>query len=286
MKKIFAYVFIISLLSGCHIISEQEHESVMKIPQTVYNLNKTDQKLEKSDTELRKKTEKIEKQQASLKRADKRVVTKVSSLGKDVKALKTTVVELKDSMKKQIDAQAVEIKQLTDHSVKLTLQDKLVFNKRSVHITRAGRHLLNDFAKAVQNSGSPVHIRIVGHTDDLPISKFQRTEFLDNWELSADRAAAVARYLIWAGKLDPAMMHIEGRADTQPVVANTSDENRAQNRRVELYLEHASLTDANNVAMDETSANPCQMSAVANPCAANKNPCQSQKKEPEVTPIM
>ncbi len=286
MKKIFASIFIISLLSGCHFISEKEHESVMKIPQTVYNLNKTDQKLEKSDTELRKKAATIEKQQASLKRADKRVVTKVSSLGKDVKALKTTVTELKDSMKKQIDAQAVEIKQLSEHTVKLTLQDKLVFNKRSVHITRAGRHLLNDFAKAVQNAGSPVHIRIVGHTDDLPISKFQRAEFLDNWELSADRAAAVARYLIWAGKLDGAMMHVEGRADTQPVVANTSNENRAQNRRVELYLEHASFADA-SASMNDTMVNPCQMNAAANnPCTVKKNPCQSQKKEPEVTPIM
>ncbi|MDQ6974957.1 MAG: OmpA family protein [Mariprofundaceae bacterium] len=281
MKKIFSYIFIISLLSGCHIISEREHESVMKIPQTVYNLNKTDQALLKSNGELRKKAEKIEKEQATLKRSDQRVVTKVSSLGKDVKVLKTTVAELKVSMKKEIEAQKVEIKQLSEHTAKLTLQDKLVFNKRSVHITRAGRHLLNDFAKVVVNAASPIHIRIVGHTDDLPISKFQRNEFLDNWELSADRAAAVARYLIWAGKLDGSMMHIEGRADTQPVVPNTSNKNRSQNRRVELYLENASFVAANK-QMDQTSsgANPC----ATNPCATKKNPCQ--KREPEVTPIM
>lgn len=277
MKKIFTCIFIVSLLSGCHIISEREHENVMKIPQTVYNLNQTDKKLTKSDAELRKKTEKIEKQQATLKRADKRVVTKVSSLGKDVKALKSTVTELEDSMKKQIEAQEVEIKQLSEHTVKLTLQDKLVFNKRSIHITRAGRRLLNDFAKAVENSAAPVHIRIVGHTDDLPISKFQRTEFLDNWELSADRAAAVARYLIWAGKLDPSMMHVEGRADTQPVVPNTSKENRSQNRRVELYLENARFSDISSSDIKPTPV-------MDNPCMVDKNPCQ--KREPEVTPIM
>jgi len=277
MKKIFVAIMLIGLLSGCHFLSEREHESVMKIPQNMYNLDKKDKELAKNDHALQTKAEKIEKQQASLERADKRVSSKVSTLDKDVKELKTTVTEMKVSMKKQIEDQQVTIQQMSESSVKLTLQDQLVFNKRSVHITRDGRRLLNDFAKSVQNAGSPVHIRIVGHTDNLPISKFQRTEFLDNWELSADRAAAVARYLIWAGKLDPSSMHVEGRADSQPVVANTSEKNRAQNRRVELYMEHAKNDDSIATISD----NPCAV--VINPCASN-NPCAD--KEPEVTPVM
>ncbi|MDQ6979596.1 MAG: OmpA family protein [Mariprofundaceae bacterium] len=257
----------------------------MKIPQNMYNLHKADKELATNDHTLQSKAEKIEKEQASLERADKRVSSKVTTLDKDVKELKTTVSEMKESMKAQIKDQQVTIQQMSESTVKLTLQDKLVFNKRSVHITRDGRRLLNNFAKSVQNSGYPVHIRIVGHTDNLPISKFQRTEFLDNWELSADRAAAVARYLIWAGKLDPTSMHVEGRADSQPVVPNTSEKNRAQNRRVELYMEHAK----NDVNMPPVmSNNPC--SVAVNPCASNNpcgmttNPCAD--KEPEVTPIM
>jgi|UPI000366ADF7 chemotaxis protein MotB len=277
MKKIFVAIMLTGLLSGCHFLSEREHENVMKIPQNMYNLDKKDKDLAKSDRALQAKAEKIEKKQASLERADKRVSSKVSTLDKDVKELKTTVNEMKENMKKQIEEQQVTIQQMSENSVKVTLQDQLVFNKRSVQITRDGRRLLNDFAKSVQDAGFPVHIRIVGHTDNLPISKFQRADFLDNWELSADRAAAVARYLIWAGKLDATSMHVEGRADTQPVVANTSEKNRAQNRRVELYMEHAKH-DVNAASM---AANPCE--AALNPCASN-NPCAG--KEPEVTPIM
>ncbi len=283
MNKLILFVLAASFLSGCHFLSEREHENVMKIPLNMHNLHKTDRELAKSDAELRKKTEKLEKEQKKLARADKRVVKKVESLdkevktlGREVKKMKETVDELKDGMHQQIEAQQVEIQQLSEHAVKLTLQDKLLFNKRSVQIKREGRRLLNKFVEAVKEAGSPVHIRIVGHTDDLPISKFQRTEFLDNWELSADRAAAVARYLIWAGHLDPSMMHIEGRADTQPLVPNTSEKNRAQNRRVELFLEH-SFAQSSPMVREEGMANPCAGFGAGNPCAGG---------EPEVTPVM
>ncbi len=271
MKKLILSVLVVSFLPACHFLSEREHENVMKIPFNMYNLNKKDKALEKSDQELREKTSKLEKEQKALVRSHKRVEKTLKEQGKKLKKIEATVNELNDSMKKQVEQQQVKIQQLSEHAVKLTLQDTLMFNKRSVQIKREGRHLLNDFARAVKNAGTPVHIRIVGHTDDLPISKFQRNEFLDNWELSADRAAAVARYLIWAGKLDKSMLHIEGRADTQPLVPNTSEENRAKNRRVELFVEQHGF---------ESAATP----VAANPCSPSVNARMEQ--EPEVTPVM
>ena len=73
---------------------------------------------------------------------------------------------------------------------------------------------------------------ISGHTDDRPILT---STFPSNWELSAARAASVAKFLASHG-VAPWRMVIQGRAEFEPLVANTSEENRKVNRRVEISL--------------------------------------------------
>ena len=76
-------------------------------------------------------------------------------------------------------------------------------------------------------------IAIRGHTDDLSISTEQ---FPSNWELSAIRATTVLRFFIQQG-ISPQRMSATGYADFIPLVANSTNENRAINRRVEFVLE-------------------------------------------------
>jgi len=82
------------------------------------------------------------------------------------------------------------------------------------------------------------NISIEGHTDDDPINTPQ---FPSNWELSAGRSAAVARYFIEIG-LHPYRQSVIGFADTRPKFSNRDmtgkaiPENQARNRRVELLL--------------------------------------------------
>lgn len=76
-------------------------------------------------------------------------------------------------------------------------------------------------------------VTIEAHTDDVPI----RTDrFPSNWDLSAARAAAVARYLELAGSVDPGRLSPTGYASHKPLVPNDGPENRAKNRRVEIIL--------------------------------------------------
>lgn len=76
-------------------------------------------------------------------------------------------------------------------------------------------------------------VTIEAHTDDRPI----RTEaFPSNWELSAARAAAVARYLELAGSVEPGRLSPTGYASHKPLVPNDSPENRRTNRRVDIIL--------------------------------------------------
>ena len=74
-------------------------------------------------------------------------------------------------------------------------------------------------------------IQIVGHTDNLPIRSLR---FPSNWHLAKARADAVAALL--APPLRPDQLHVEGRADTEPLESNENAEGRNQNRRVEISL--------------------------------------------------
>lgn len=78
----------------------------------------------------------------------------------------------------------------------------------------------------------PGEIRVEGHADPTPISTGR---FPSNWELSASRAGAVARYFQGQG-LPPARLAATGLAEFRPLADNATAEGRARNRRVEVFL--------------------------------------------------
>ena len=77
------------------------------------------------------------------------------------------------------------------------------------------------------------NINIKGHTDNVPIAT---RVFPSNWELSAIRATTVLKYLISKG-IEPGRLTATGYGDIIPLVDNSTEENRAINRRVEFVLE-------------------------------------------------
>jgi chemotaxis protein MotB len=83
-------------------------------------------------------------------------------------------------------------------------------------------------------------IVVSGHTDNLPINNNQ---FASNWDLSAARAAIVARSLIKQG-LDNRSLTIQGLADQKPIASNLTKQGRSQNRRVEIELRSPEIKNA------------------------------------------
>ena len=81
----------------------------------------------------------------------------------------------------------------------------------------------------------PKHIKIVGHTDNTPISTVR---FPSNFELSVERAKAVAAVLK-PGLTDPGRVDIEGKGPDVPIASNATPEGRAKNRRVEIFIERS-----------------------------------------------
>jgi chemotaxis protein MotB len=77
-------------------------------------------------------------------------------------------------------------------------------------------------------------INIRGYMDDSPAPPGARVR--DNWELSALRAAQVLRHLLAQG-IEPWRLSATGFGGLEPLFPNTTEENRAKNRRVEFVLE-------------------------------------------------
>ncbi len=88
----------------------------------------------------------------------------------------------------------------------------------------------------------PNEIVVQGHTDSKPII---RGNFASNWELSYQRAVNVVRYLITETNIHGRRMSAEGYGEYRPLVPNTSEANRARNRRVEIHILYAGEVDTN-----------------------------------------
>ena len=91
------------------------------------------------------------------------------------------------------------------------------------------------------NSEYPTQdVLVYGHTDNEPIKK---SGWKDNYELSAQRALAVVRHLQSRG-VSAARLVAAGCGEHRPTAPNTSQQSRAKNRRVEIYVLEAAMQTA------------------------------------------
>ncbi len=105
------------------------------------------------------------------------------------------------------------------------------FDSGSDEIKPEGRALLDSIATGLNSLEN--HIRIEGHTDNVPI---QTARFPSNWELSTARATRIVSYLLTNYRLSPDRLSAAGYAEYRPVASNDTGEGRARNRRVDIIV--------------------------------------------------
>ncbi len=112
-------------------------------------------------------------------------------------------------------------------TITVTLATDVFFDSGKATLKSSARSRLNRIARVIQEKYGGKEISVVGHTDTDPIKK---SKWQDNWQLSAERALAVTRYLIEQGLLAKRLA-AAGRSQYHPV----SNE-KAKNRRVEIVV--------------------------------------------------
>jgi outer membrane protein OmpA-like peptidoglycan-associated protein len=105
--------------------------------------------------------------------------------------------------------------------------NNLFFDTGKYNLEKKSKTELNKLIKFLQQNDG-VKMEISGHTDDVGSDR-------DNQVLSEKRAKAVVDYLSGNGISQNRLVY-KGYGESRPVQPNTSEENRQQNRRIEMRV--------------------------------------------------
>ena len=113
----------------------------------------------------------------------------------------------------------------------IAVPGSVLFASGKAALRSAGSSDLDAIASTIRSEYPTKDIFVFGHTDDEPIKK---SGWKDNYELSAQRALTVVRYLGERG-LDFGKLIACGAGEHRPRMPNTNADNRSKNRRVEIF---------------------------------------------------
>lgn len=123
---------------------------------------------------------------------------------------------------------------ITLNNGRIGISGRVLFSLNSDQLQPDGRQLLNSLVLPLRAylASRDELLMVSGFTDDRSI-RGGNSQFVDNWELSAQRALTVTRVLIEEG-MPSSMVFAAAFGAEQPVTPNIDDAARSQNRRVEM----------------------------------------------------
>jgi len=129
-------------------------------------------------------------------------------------------------LREQLQGSGVQIVREGDN-IRLIMPGSITFQTNSYNLRGDFYPTLNSVGEVLAKYGETT-LRVTGHTDNTGGRQL-------NQELSERRAGSVADYLV-TRDVSRSRMLVQGMAFDQPVADNSSEQGRAQNRRVELYI--------------------------------------------------
>jgi outer membrane protein OmpA-like peptidoglycan-associated protein len=112
--------------------------------------------------------------------------------------------------------------------IKAVIKNDILFTFDSFELKEKPKETLNELAFAFKDFDDKGLLKIVGHTDNVGNKNYNDT-------LSLKRAESVANYLATVG-IDSTLIKTYGEGMAHPVSDNKTEEERAQNRRVEIFF--------------------------------------------------
>ena len=119
--------------------------------------------------------------------------------------------------------------------------DNVLFASGSADLSADGRQALVNTVAADIQSAAHGRIWVRGHTDSDPVVRPATLQKFPhgNLQLSSARAIEVAAVLIGPGNVPSDQVVVSGFGPYEPLAPNDSAENKALNRRVEIYVSPA-----------------------------------------------
>lgn len=151
--------------------------------------------------------------------------------------------ELQDTLRPELQRNEIALRSTNDGLI-ISLREIRFFETGSADIRGDSLPAFGRIAMLL--SRHFCHIRIEGHTDNVPI---HNSRFTDNWELSTARSTELVRLLITKYGYAAERLSAAGFAEYHPVASNDSAETRAQNRRVDIVVLGRFGTEVTNPAL-------------------------------------
>lgn len=118
-----------------------------------------------------------------------------------------------------------------DAGIVLQLSDSILFDLGKAEMKTNSIPILDVISTIIPNIKNEIMVQ--GHTDNVPINS---SNYKSNWELSTARAVNVLKYFIETKGFDPTRFSATGYGEYRPLVDNSTEENRAINRRVDILI--------------------------------------------------
>jgi chemotaxis protein MotB len=173
--------------------------------------------------DLKDRIQNLENEISNLKQMNKNQKRELERLSDQAK-------ELEEKLSKEIQSGDIRVKRFHNKLI-INIDDRLSFDSGSADLKPAILPAI-DKIKEILASYPENYISVEGHTDNVPI----KTKFRNNWHLSSERALAVLEHLLSNKNLNPKNFSTAGYSEYQPIVPNTTKENKGLNRRVDIVV--------------------------------------------------
>lgn len=155
-------------------------------------------------------------------------------LRSSISDVRSTYDELVESLKDDIRGGNVGVEN-NDGKLTITMGNKVLFKSGRAELEPKGQQILLTISNSLKKV-TDSYIQIEGHTDNVKIAGSLKRRYPTNWELSADRATSVVRFLQEKGGIDPTLLILSAFSEYRPAADNSSSPGRESNRRVEISL--------------------------------------------------
>ncbi len=189
--------------------------------------------LEKEKADLTKKITALEQETAAGKQQISSLQQEKESLVASSQQTQKQYQSLVQGLSQEVEKGQLQVRQY-QNMLAVDLAEQIFFDSGRASLKPAGKDILKKVGEALKGYENKI-IRVVGHTDNVPVAKSLQATFPSNWELSVARATNVVRNLQEVG-VPPERMIAAGRGEYDPVASNDTPEGRQKNRRIEIML--------------------------------------------------
>ncbi|HXN07877.1 MAG TPA: OmpA family protein, partial [Nitrospiria bacterium] len=159
----------------------------------------------------------------------------------EINRLKGTYDNLVKDLQGEIEKGEIKVTQIRNR-LSVNLVEKVLFDSGQAEVKSKGKEILKKVGTILKDIKGK-EIRIEGYTDNIPIGGALQKKFPTNWELSAQRATNVLRFLEDEAGVEGGMLSAVGYGPFHPVASNETPQGRAENRRIEILLVPADLRE-------------------------------------------